>query len=204
MINPINLQNPLTPCFKGNSGNNFDSVTNNWSKIPVSEELNMWKTLIEFSQDTFFNFYVFCKDEKMFNKFVQYAQKKLDIKGEPIKFVVDPTERNNLKQLNNNKEKIISARGDKVLVVADNFESFIKNKTESMDYRTAHDYDQEIKEDEYINNHPVNNLKNEFNKAGKKKIIIITHIGNTQNDYVYNRSAKAVAASQFKDGVIEL
>ncbi len=71
-------------------------------------------------------------------------------------------------------------------------------------YRTAHDYDQEIKEDEYINNHPVNNLKNELNKSGKNKIITITHIGNTQNDYIYNRSAKSAAASQFKDGIIEI
>ncbi len=48
-------------------------------------------------------------------------RKKLDIKGAPIKYVIDPAERNNFNQLNNNKEKILSAKGDKVLVIASNF-----------------------------------------------------------------------------------
>ena len=79
------------------------------------------------------------------------------------------------------------------MVLVNHFENLVKSAPE--DLRHGHDYDQDIFENP--------DLENLF-KASSKKMIILTHIGHTAGEKIYEKAVAIAISSQFKSGIIEV
>lgn len=174
--------------------------TNDLYKRPISEDLQRWQIYLEWSNESFHRFYLACRDIE-YDALASYIREKLDIKKHCVKRIdVDPECMDIVHQLLELRESIQRLQCKRVLILAYGFAGIIKrvmagNSSDYLLSRAGHDYDQNIAESL--------RLKKAY-EGIKKKIIILTHVGYSFGNEVYDASLRSALGSQFRDGIIEI
>jgi len=201
---PISQNRNNSIGFKGYFKSTFDKR----SKKPLSDIMKLWKLII---QDYEISQFFVAGSKKDFDKFILEFKKELGIIGETVEIPLEdlpfPSITENLKKA---KEKILSQPGQTVLIVvrnfedkfkvsSDTFEGIIKEANKREFFRAAHDYNQTVSEKTLFPNE--NSIQEIFKD---KKLVIITHIGDSQGNTAYQEAKKSACGSDFKDGLIEI
>lgn len=188
---------------KTQSNENMHSEVSNWrdaiGQECIKDVFRRWTKVIEWTNRKFVQFYLACSDEKL-DPFVQYMRDRLAIAEENIlRFDVDVNKMDNTTKLKELKNDIEKKSGDLVLLIADRFEKQIDMLAQAKDIysitRRGHDYDQNIQERK--------DLAKSF-EGVEKKIIILTHIGKSCGEKIYEDALKSALLSQFRDGIMEI
>lgn len=169
-------------------------------KRQISEDLRRWQIQLEWSDRNFHCFYLACQDAE-YDALASYIRKKLGIEKSCVKkIIVDPKCIDIVRELLELQESIQRLQCKRVLILAHGFEGIIKRVMASngSDYvlsRAGHDYDQNVFESR--------ELEGAY-RGIKKKIVILTHVGYSFGNEVYDVAFRSALGSQFRDGIIEI
>lgn len=165
-------------------GNIKDKV----SKRTISDLVHELKTEIIVSDKTKIFFMGYCASNKeMYNKIIHYIMNQININPESVYEIHIPKKymdvRYELSKLADN----FSKNNDRlILVKSRGFEEFIRDFPEPNLYRAGHDYDQNVIE------HPFTDIPE------NKKVLIITHIGESCGKEIYEEAVRSALKSEFR------
>jgi hypothetical protein len=168
-------------------------IDNKISGEKLSDLLKKLKFKIKISPEKTIISGYFASDDQTFEQAVNYLAEELGIKG--IEHVqIDPESSSIADQLIKMKDDLNNYEGDTVLIAADGFEtlSVFDSEDEGL-ARRGHDYDQNV-----IQHDP------KAFEGLDKKIIILTHIGNSLGEQRYDRAIRSAVQSHFKEFIFEV
>lgn len=171
---------------------------------PIEQMIARWKRYVELREgmEPFSMFYVAGSEQKQ-GEAINYLAQQLDI-GEEDRIAVDadPERRDLVVELQNLAGRVRSLKGKRVLIIAKGFEKRFAGKDEryrlTMFSRLGHDWDQDVVED--ASNRELGKL---YNSMGKH-LVIVTTIGFSSGQEVYEEAVRSAVVSGFKTGIVEL
>lgn len=158
----------------------------NYNKKTLEQEVNLLKIDIKLANNPPIILGYCATENSIYEQVVTYLQKQTNSKTKPLEINLKPDTRNLREYLLKNIKMINSLDSEIVLIKAKGFEKLSGLQTD-INYRFAHDYDQEIIED----------TTNKFRELNHK-IVVITQIDPSAGKDIYETAIKSALLSQFK------
>lgn len=169
---------------------------------PVGDIVAMWKKIVDIQQGfgkPLAMFWVAGHDEKVALAIDLIADQLGVLRTAVIDFAIGDEELGLRERLGELADKIRAIEGERVLIVARGFERLISLHSDSFWLtRLGHDWDQSVVYD--APNRPWGKLYTDMGK----QVVILTTIGFSLGNEIYDEAVKSAVGSDFKQGILEL